>query len=132
VKNCGNVHHQAVALQGALVHPELQQIGKSIGYSGEAAQEVKVALFHQEQQKKMIALARKTEKKNARTKWGNQAFIRMKIGLCLIKGLHNCLMQRFLPVAHSLWHYHIYIVHGPSPIVHSACLNGRGAQKIAR
>jgi hypothetical protein len=36
VKSCGNVHHQAVALQGALVHPELQQICKSIGYSGEA------------------------------------------------------------------------------------------------
>ncbi len=74
VKNCGNVHHQAVALQGALVHPELQQIGKSIGYSGEVAQEVKVALFHQEQQKKMIALARKTEKKNARTNDDKRSF----------------------------------------------------------
>jgi hypothetical protein len=74
VKNCGNIHHQAVALQGALVHPELQQIGKSIGYSGEAAQQVKVALFHQEQQKKMIALARKTEKKNARTNDDKRSF----------------------------------------------------------
>jgi hypothetical protein len=48
------------------VHPELQQIGKSIGYSGDEVQEVQVALFHQDQQRKMIALARKTEKKNAK------------------------------------------------------------------
>jgi hypothetical protein len=74
VKSCGNIHYQAVALQSALVHPELQQIGKSIGYSGETAQEVKVVLFHQEQQNKMIALARKTEKKNAKPNDDKRSF----------------------------------------------------------
>jgi hypothetical protein len=35
VKNAGSLHHQAVALKGALIHPEIRRVGKSIGFVGE-------------------------------------------------------------------------------------------------
>jgi hypothetical protein len=56
------IHHQAVALKGALTHPEIRCVGKSIGFAGDA----EVALFHQEQQKTMIAIARKTTREKGR------------------------------------------------------------------
>jgi hypothetical protein len=56
------LHHQAVALHGAMMHPKMRCMGKSIGFAADA----EIALFHQEQQKRMIALARTTTTEKGR------------------------------------------------------------------
>jgi hypothetical protein len=62
VKNAGSLHHQVVALNGAMMHPKMRCVGKSIGFAADAG----IALFHQEQQKRMIALARTTTTEKGR------------------------------------------------------------------
>jgi hypothetical protein len=57
VKHTGSLHHQVVALDGAMLHPDKRCMEKSICI----AEDAEIALFHQEQQKKVIAtMARKT------------------------------------------------------------------------
>jgi hypothetical protein len=62
VENAGSLHHQVVALNGAMMHPKMRCVGKSIGFAADA----EIALFHQEQQKRMIALALTTTTEKGR------------------------------------------------------------------
>jgi hypothetical protein len=67
VKEAGTRDQQSLALQGALVHPDLRAISKSAGYCPEVyTEEARTARYQINQARRVLKLARTTNKKRGR------------------------------------------------------------------
>jgi hypothetical protein len=67
VKEAGTFDQQSLALQGALVHPDLRSISKSAGYCPEVfTEKVRTASYQINQAGRLLKLARTTNKKRGR------------------------------------------------------------------